>query len=466
MNQLTTILLACSFVFQLNAQDKQTPSPIIFICDASGSMWGQMQGKTKMEIAINVLSNSVNNLPENQKIGLVAYGHREKEDCEDVEFLVDVETGTQTQVTISLKNIKPLGKTPLAYSVMQVIDKLRNSKMKATIILVTDGIESCGGNICDVVETARKEGIDFRLHIIGFGLKAGETEQLKCAAKAGNGQYYDAADAEGLGDVINEATTATIDEPDGNFSVYAIKNGKPIDAYVQAFKFGTQTSVEITRTYADTALLYLPPGIYDLEVKPVENSDVDPIMVTNIQSFEDTVMHHTISFDAGRINVIILNNGEGWDAVVNIYAKGKNVTTGRTYGKSSVSELNPGRYDIEVKALTIEGLETTYRMENVDVKANEIKYVEHNFKTGIVMIGAKSANGLVDAVINIVEANAKINVANGRSYTLESSNPEKFILNPGTYQVTLSALGDYKGKKETFTIVIKEGETIEKITNF
>lgn len=97
-----------SIVHQTNAQDKKLPSPIIFIYDASGSMWGQMQGKTKMEIVADVLTISVNNLPENQKIGFVAYGHRKKGDCKDVEFLVDVESGTKSKVSQSIKGIKPL----------------------------------------------------------------------------------------------------------------------------------------------------------------------------------------------------------------------------------------------------------------------------------------------------------------------------------------------------------------------
>jgi Ca-activated chloride channel family protein len=78
-------------------------------------MWGQMEGKTKMEIAADVLSSTVDSLPENQQIGLVAYGHRKKGDCEDVEFLVNIGDDNKTKVNQSLKNIKPLGKTPLAY---------------------------------------------------------------------------------------------------------------------------------------------------------------------------------------------------------------------------------------------------------------------------------------------------------------------------------------------------------------
>lgn len=468
MKILPFLLCMLSFGLSLYAQNQASNSPIIFIYDASGSMWGQMQDKTKMEIAADVLSTSVNNLPDYQQIGLVAYGHRRKDNCEDVEFLVDVESGTKTQINQSLNDIKPLGKTPLAYSAIQVIDLLRKSKMKATIILVTDGIESCRGNICDVIRAAKEEGIDFRLHIIGFGLQGEETEQLKCATSAGDGQYYEAADAGGLSEVLNAATSATIDKPVGNFTVFAVKNGKPIDAYVKARKSGTQTDIAFARTYGDTSLFYLPPGTYDLEVTPLENSDVNAILVPDVESFEEKVMHQTVSFDGGKIQVNVFNNDQGWDATVKVYSPDdkRSVASGRTYGKPDVYEVNPGVYDIEIKALVIEGLETTHFLESVAVKANETTEVEHVFDTGIAMIGANSDDGLVDAVINIKETDNQQNVANGRSYTTANQNPKKFILNPGTYEVILKALGAHQGKTETFTLTVKKGETIEKITNF
>ncbi len=76
--------------------------------------------------------------------------------------------------------------------------------------------------------------LNFWFHIIGFGLVDEDTEQLQCAASAGEGQYFPATDALDLGTVLNEATTATIDKPKSNASVYAVKNGKPIDAFVEA----------------------------------------------------------------------------------------------------------------------------------------------------------------------------------------------------------------------------------------
>lgn len=468
MKQLILLSIFFCLILQLNAQDSTKTSPIIFIYDASGSMWGQMEGKTKMQIAADVLSGSVEKLPENQQVGLVAYGHRQKSDCEDVEFLIDAENTDKNLVTQSLKKIKPLGRTPLAYSATQVIGKLRDSKMKATIILVTDGIESCGGDICEVVRLAREEGIAFKLHIIGFGLKEDETEQLKCAAAAGDGQYFDAADAGALNDALIQTTTTTVDEPSGNFSVFTIKNDKPVDAYIKALKAGTRDQVKAVRTYGDTTFLYLPPGKYDFEIKPLEHSDVNAIVLKDMQSFGDSVVHQTVSFDGGKIKVSSFNNGEGWDAVVIIYSTtdGKSVARGRTYGKPDTYELDPGIYDVEIQAMVIEGIDILHRIENVTVGGNETIDVEHNFMSGVAMIGANSAGKLVDAVVKIVEVDSKKSVASARTYTTESSNPKKFILSPGTYEVSLTTLGEHKGKSEKFTMVIKAGETFEKVISF
>lgn len=461
-------LLCLPFFTILQAQNSPPPSPIIFIYDASGSMWGQMEGKTKMEIAANVMTDAVNKLPDNQELGLVAYGHRKKGDCEDVEFLVAVGNGSKSEVNQSLKGIKPLGKTPLAYSALQVIDQLRTTKMKATIILVTDGIESCGGNICEVIRAARAEGIDFKLHIIGFGLKEGETEQLKCAAEAGNGNYYDAADAGGLGEVLEEATGTTIDEPIPNISIYAAKNGKGVDAAVNAVQIKNDAIKGGVRTYQDTGFFYLPPGSYNITVRPLEGSDVAEITLPQVQVFDNQVIHKDVSFDGGKIAVNTLNNGEGWDAVVKIFnrADGKPAAGGRTYGRVQEYELNAGIYDVEVSGMKMKGLEQVKRIENIEVVPQTTQTVEHNFKTGIAMIGVQTGNELVDAVVKIKDKATGKGITGSRTYTSASSNPREFLLNPGTYTVSIKALGVHKGHDASFTIVVKEGETVEKVHTF
>ena len=107
------------------------------------------------------------------------------------------------------------------------------------------------------------------------------------------------------------------------------------DALVKAYKAGTKTKVDLTRTYADTSYLYLPAGKYDLEVTPLNHSEVNAITISNVQSFEDKIAHQTISFDGGELQVSTLNNGKGWDSVIKIISK----TTGIDRSKTALSRF-------------------------------------------------------------------------------------------------------------------------------
>jgi Ca-activated chloride channel family protein len=467
MKLLAFILCVFCFIIKPFAQEQKAPSPILFIYDASGSMWGKLDTQTKKEIAANVLTKTVEDLPKNQQIGFMAYGHRTKGDCDDIEYLIDISNISKTKIIDAVNGINSLGKTPLARSATLAINSLRNNKTKATIILITDGIESCDGNICDVVTKAKAEGINFKLHIVGFGLKEDETEQLKCAAEAGNGHYYDAADASSLSEGLTEATSKTVDNPDGNFSIYAVKNGQPVDAWVKVVKTGTKEEIDGTRTYRDTGWVYLPPGKYDMLVNPLENSKIKGTTIS-IESIKDKVGHQTVSFDGGKINLITLNNNQGWDCTSEVTTQEGEVVGGsRTYGRPLIIEVNPGVYDIVIMAMHIKGLENKFTLEDVKVEATKTTDVTHNFKTGIAMIGVKSGEVLVDAVVSINNKETGENVAGSRTYTSDSSNPREFILNPGVYEVKVTAAKkEFAGKKETFIMEVKQGETVTKILNF
>ncbi|MBK7805173.1 MAG: VWA domain-containing protein [Saprospiraceae bacterium] len=466
MKHLIYIISILCFLDNITAQ--KPPSPILFIYDASGSMWGQMEGKTKKEIASDVLIRTVDNLSDNQKIGLIAYGHRSKADCDDIEYMVNLTNSSKANVKKTVKKLTPTGKTPLARSAALAIHSLKESKTKATIILITDGIESCDGDICKVIRDAKANGIDFRLHIVGFGMIDGEKEQLKCAAQAGNGNYYDAVNAGDLGDVLTEATTESIDKPTGNFSVFVVKNGKPVDARVNPRNSVTKKEVSGARTYRDTAWIYLPAGKYDIEVYPLENTDI-PGTTISVEIKEGEIKHRDVSFDGGILEVSTTNNGKPWDAAVKMYDTntGKVVSNARTYGRSKQMEVPAGNYKVTYSALNIEGIGIFVEIRDVVVKANETNSISHDFKSGIAMIGVKNLNGeLIDATVNFMEKSTGKNVASGRTYISDSSNPKKFILSPGTYEVKIATVGKYKGKKDSFTVTIEADKTIEKIITF
>ena len=79
---------ASSTVDPGNSPSAETTGSIVFILDASGSMWGQVKDPAKIAIAKEVLTGRVKALPDDAVVGIVAYGHHCMGDCHDMEELV------------------------------------------------------------------------------------------------------------------------------------------------------------------------------------------------------------------------------------------------------------------------------------------------------------------------------------------------------------------------------------------
>src|SRR5690606_2544438 len=61
---------------------------VVIVYDASGSMWGQIDGVSKLEIPREVMADLVQAWSADTNLGLVAYGHRSEGDCGDIETLI------------------------------------------------------------------------------------------------------------------------------------------------------------------------------------------------------------------------------------------------------------------------------------------------------------------------------------------------------------------------------------------
>ncbi|MCU0800533.1 MAG: VWA domain-containing protein, partial [Rhodobacteraceae bacterium] len=71
----------------------------IIVLDASGSMWDELGGRPKVEIARGALSAVLQVLPGDVELGLMAYGHREKGNCADIELIVPPATGRAAAIS-------------------------------------------------------------------------------------------------------------------------------------------------------------------------------------------------------------------------------------------------------------------------------------------------------------------------------------------------------------------------------
>jgi Ca-activated chloride channel family protein len=176
----------------------------IIILDASGSMWGKIDGKPKLEIARQSLRTVLQSLPADREVGFMAYGHREKGSCEDIELIVPPAAGTAGAITAAADSMKFLGKTPLTAAVRKAAEALKYTEDKATVVLITDGLETCNADPCALGKELKASGVNFTAHVVGFGLTADEGRQVACLAENTGGRYIQATDAKGLESALKQ----------------------------------------------------------------------------------------------------------------------------------------------------------------------------------------------------------------------------------------------------------------------
>jgi len=181
---------------------------MMLVFDASGSMWGQIDGRAKIDIAKEVMSELAAAVPAGFETGLMVYGHRRKGDCKDIELVIPVGPHNAATMKAKVQGLSPKGKTPLSDAVRQAAVALRYSEEKATVILVSDGIESCDVDPCALAAELAMSGVDFTVHVIGFDIAKEDQGRLKCLADKTGGLFL-AADNAGQ---LREALFKTLEE--------------------------------------------------------------------------------------------------------------------------------------------------------------------------------------------------------------------------------------------------------------
>ena len=186
---------------------------VLFVFDVSGSMWGRIEGDTpKIEVARRVMGDLLRDLPGNIAVGMTAYGHRRKGDCADIEDIQPPQAGAGPSIADAMQRLVPRGKTPIADSLQQVGEALSQIEDETSIVLVSDGIETCGGDPCAVAEALHGRDVKLKVHVVGYDVSADAEAvgQLRCVAEKGGGQYFPADDVAGLAGALATITTSVV----------------------------------------------------------------------------------------------------------------------------------------------------------------------------------------------------------------------------------------------------------------
>lgn len=359
MQILFALILALPFLLNAATSNAQVAAStiddhLLVIYDSSNSMWGELGDRSrKYEAGRNALSAFLASDIGDRQLGFRAYGHRYESDCTDTELVVpftDVDSA-RAEIQGSVEAIRPTGKTPITLSLRESLKDFAGSS--GDILLISDGLETCDIDPCDLMREWQAADINIRVHVVGVGLTDVERIAMSCIADTSGGQYFDADSADELAVALNEAGVA-IDEPasgeaapTGSERAYALKivakddQGRTYVAKGKLFKDGE----ELAEVYSHYRNVLEAPGDYVIEVGPILKDDTIYKPVRQelvVENRGDTVVEVLVTRPA-IVTAKFLENGEDHrGSYVTAYFDGEEVFGFRG---SDEALARPGSYE-------------------------------------------------------------------------------------------------------------------------
>ncbi len=281
-------------------KDKPQLTRILFLFDASQSMYARWETNTKYEIAKKLLSEMVDSLQpvDNLELALRVYGHTKHfppQDCDDTRLEVPFGIKNGTRIKQRLNEINPSGTTPIALSLEKCGGDFPKDLARNIIILITDGIEECNGDPCAVSAALQKRGVVLKPFVIGLGLNKEFLKSFECV-----GNYFDAANETSFKNALNVVITQALNNTTVQINLIDAY-GKPTETNV-AMTLYDQFSGEIRYNFMHTMNA---KGLPDtLQIDPLGKYK---ICVHTLPS----VTKDSISFSPGKHNIVGIDTPQG-----------------------------------------------------------------------------------------------------------------------------------------------------------
>lgn len=496
------------------SQKVDSTEKVIVVLDASGSMWGQIEGQAKIDVARSVLKDLVDGWVSDAQLGLVVYGHRISGLCEGIETVVPLGPVDPDAFMAAVNGITPRGKTPISKAIQHAAEELDYRQERATVILLSDGLETCDADPCAVSKELEAQGKDFTTHVIGFGLTENETEQLSCVANNTGGELFNATNAVELTDALAETVRAVqgidgmpfpIPKPDLtklNEKVQPTKPKTGTEAAIAAASQATEPEtipesqgLKLSGTVCEDCEL-LAAGLYwqIFETaenisglrKVVKNSSQAQVQLNlptgkyhvqgkygnaihafNVEVFDGQLTDRVVNFDAGtlRVHAVATEGGDVIDGSVNyrVYAAADNADGTRDEVDHSgeaepVFILPAGNYEV----VATHG--RAIARENIEIVGGGSQDLILDMNVGYLKLRASATEGgdpVTDSLYyRVYDSHVDIRGSREQVDSSGDAAPE-FRLPGGSYRVTVQ----HGGASAEMDVTVEPGAVTEQTLN-
>lgn len=440
--------------FSGNAQAQVPQGPAVtVVLDGSGSMAGWLDGAktSKMDMARAALGPVLAKLPPQSAVGLVAFGHRRKANCGDVEQIVAPETGGLEKTVAALPAVATTGKGPMVQALRQAVDGLPAAAPKRSIVLIHDDPDNCNQDVCAEAKGIAGTHPGLAVHVITLGNKPQAQAAVACLATLTGGRQFEATGETSLNSALDEIFKAALldnvpaptpavrpGSPEaklpgsGLILTAALTNGGPAVADRVRWRITRDGESKDQPIVAEAAELVqeLPPGRYAIEARL---GLAEAKGSFDVADGKPTVAQ--VVFNAGRI--VLAKDGADLSASLITLTQLEPTRQVMFVGRApeAALALPAGRYEARVE----DGL--TQQTNAISVTAGSDANISPSVAAGRLELEAASAeNGPpLDAVTYTIERDDP-DAPQGRREIARSAAPRPdFTLPAGTYYVLARA---------------------------
>jgi len=426
-------------------------SRILFIFDASNSMAGQWDGARKFDMAREVLFDVVDSLEEmsNVEMALRVYGHESPvppQDCSDTKLEVPFATSNASRIRETLKDIDPKGTTPIAHSLeLAAGDFPLCNHCRNIIVLITDGIEACDGDPCQVSQDLQKRGVILRPFVIGIGSDNGLQDTYDCI-----GQYYDAPTIRQFRIALKQVITQALDATSAQINLLDIRS-RPTETDVNVVLYDSYSGlirynmIHTLNSKGNPDTLALDHLItYDVQAQTIPPVRFDSVKL-------EQGRHNTISLDAPQGYLYVrTSRGRSYENEKILVRKAGENRTINIQQFGNMGKYLVGRYDLEIPIYPL------MEIKNVEIQQSNTTTLEIP-APGLITFSAKMPGS--GSLYQLNASGDQLWVLNLQ----EDKKDQVYYLQPGRYRIVFRR-GDSKSTAQTMMrdFMVREGvpETI------